>query len=221
MRTPQNHRWDTGQGAGGRGGLEIPRPSPLAPRPFRDNHGFTLAEIVLGAMVLAVAAAAILGAYVGQVTLNEHARNLSLAIQDANRVIERIRQKNASCGAAAPDASPLNLGVAENAADWDTWLGDAAKGGGKSIQPDPANNEFVYATCQNNQFGTVGACNASGDPIRVTVAVCWRHRGRIIGECAPIGAGLIQQDGAGSGRHLLGGVIESPAMLTTLVTCRG
>ena len=187
---------------------------------FMKRHssaGFTLAEIVLGAMVLAVAAAAILGAYVGQVTLNEHARNLSLAIQDANRVIERIRQTNASCGGAAPTAA-----AQDGQANWDAWL-TSAFGGGKSIQPDPANNEFVAVTCQNNVSGTPGACNASGDPFRVTVAVCWRHRGRIIGECRAAG-------GVGPGLEAWeavvmpaddANVIQSPAMLTTLVTCRG
>lgn len=185
------------------------------------SEGFTLAEIVLGAMVLAVAAAAILGAYVGQVTLNEHARNLSLAIQDANRIIERIREGNASCGANPVRVDALSL---TGFATWNAWLADTMTvtgGGGKSIQPDPNNNEFVAVTCQDNTTGAPEAdCQSPPDPLRVTVAVCWRHRGRIIGECnnaTPLTPG----DGQGSGPHLIGGVIESPAMLTTLVTCRG
>ena len=56
--------------------------------------GMTLIELVLGALTLVVAIAAILGAYLGQLTLNEHARNISLAVHDANRVIEQIRQEN-------------------------------------------------------------------------------------------------------------------------------
>jgi len=54
---------------------------------LHSSDGFTLAEVVLGGMALTVAIAAILGAYIGQLTLNEHARNLSAAIQDANWVI--------------------------------------------------------------------------------------------------------------------------------------
>lgn len=177
----------------------------------RLSAGFTLAEIVLGAMVLAVAAAAILGAYVGQVTLNEHARNLSLAIQDANRIIERIRQTNAGPGCTTPSA------VWPTGANWDAWLNDTTPvtgGGGKSIQPDPTNNEFIAVTCQDNTTNAVVAACTGVDPIRVTVAVCWRHRGRIIGECnntTPLT--IANPDGDN--------VTESPAMLTTLVTCRG
>jgi hypothetical protein len=52
------------------------------------------------------------------------------------------------------------------------------------------------------------------EPLQVTVAVCWRHRNRVIGECAWDGVALSANDADGDG------VIESPAMLTTLVTCR-
>lgn len=181
------------------------------------NQGFTLAEILLGGMVLTIAIAAILGAYVGQVTLNEHSRNLSLAIQDANRIIERIRQQNADCGAAAtPQIIPPGV------TRWDLWLTP------KSM---PAvNNELIVVTCQNSgatQYCPAGqmggewhAAGAAGtaDPLRVTVAVCWRHRGRVIGECSgtPLQADVtvtVPNDDAS--------IIESPAMLTTLVTCRG
>lgn len=184
------------------------------------SNGFTLAEVVLGGTVLAVAIAAILGAYVGQVTLNEHARNLSLAIQDANRVIEQIRQDTASC--TAPDVNaPLLAGVVDGN-DWNGWMNAV----GKSIQPNPQNNEFVQVTCQSNAGGnpppTPCATPAGGtDPIRVTVAVCWRHRGRIIGECLDTPTLTPGGDADGSGPHNIAGVVESPAMLTTLVTCRG
>ena len=185
-----------------------------------QHSGFTLAEVALGGAVLFVAVAAILGAYVGQVTLNEHARNLTLAIQDANRVVEQIRQDTASCGGAPPKAAAPG-GFNDN---WNGWLG----GVGKSLRPDPANNELVGVTCQNNTTGTVlaapnGCSNppAGTDPIRVTVTVCWRHRGRIIGECAPNGTALQFTDNQGTGPHNVAGVMESPAMLTTLVTCRG
>ena len=174
--------------------------------------GFTLAEVVLGGTVLAIAVAAILGAYVGRVTLNEHARSLSLAIQDANRIIEQIRQQTASCGT-NPDASaPGGFG-------WDTWL---TNNGEKSIQPVPADNELVVVTCQDSGgTATFPTCTGT-DPIRVTVAICWRHRNRIIGECIPTGATLqAGGDTDGNGPHNIAGVVESPAMLTTLVTCRG
>src|SRR3989338_10195597 len=133
-----------------------------------SSDGFTLAEVVLGGMALSVAIAAILGAYIGQLTLNEHARNLSVAIQDANRIIEQIRQQNSGC--TTPSASPPG-----GFATWDVWLNDTSPtgGGGKSIQPTPNVNELVVLTAQNRD-GTPLAANAN--PIRVTAAVCWRHR---------------------------------------------
>ena len=177
-------------------------------------EGFTLAEIVLGGMLLSIALAAILGSYVGEVTLNEHARNLSLAIQDANRVIEQIRQNNAACSPNPP------LAQWPSGASWDGWLNDPAAGGGKSLQPDPTNNELVVVTCQAQAGGAPVDCTAAGpDPLRVTVAVCWRHRGRIIGECAANGAAL-QPDETVSVPNEDLDIIQSPAMLTTLVTCR-
>ncbi len=166
-------------------------------------------------MVLAVAISAILGAFLGQVTLNEHARNLSLAINDASRVIEQIRQQNSPCN---PGPNP-SLAAPGGGTNWDAWLTGA--GGGKSLRPDPANNELVVVTCQDAAGGAPPlACDGTGatNPVRVTVAVCWRHRGRTLGECTSVGA-LAPNDG-GNGPNNLPGVVESPAMLTTLVTCR-
>ena len=198
--------------------------------------GFTLAEILLGGVVLAVAAAAILGAYVGQVTLNEHARNLSLAVHDANRVIERMRQDNsgANCAAGVRVTSPAG------SATWDAWLGNIGAGGGKSVGVNAAaaaTNERIVVTCQDRNGGNLASdyCganqggdyqaqvgNTSFDPLRVTVAVCWRHRGRTIGECTfnPATSIWTPVDGA-NGPNRTVGVIESPAVLTTLITCRG
>ena len=182
----------------------------------RCSAGFTLMEVLLGGMVLAVAISAILGAYIGQVTLNEHARNLSLAINDASRVVEQIRQRNSPCAGATPSsnfpawtaANPTCTGAAPTTS-WDDWLQRCD--GGKSVPPTPLSNERILLTCQN--VAGTAACGASEDPLRLTVAVCWRHRGRTIGECTPAGA-LVQSDLDGDG------VFESPAMLTTLVTCR-
>lgn len=190
-----------------------------------SRSGFTLIEVLLGGVVLAIAAAAILGAYVGQVTLNEHARNLSLAVQDANRIIEQLRQQNASCGVNPPSASwPAVTAACTNpgtaTTSWDDWLQRC--GGLKSLRPDPANNEFVAVTCQDAGATVTAACNAiAANPIRVTVAVCWRHRGRIIGECKNNGAALIGDDTLAYPGTDTASVIDSPAMLTTLVTCRG
>jgi len=171
-------------------------------RPRRDR-AFTLAELIIGAAVLAIAITALLGAFLGQTTLNEHARNLTWAINDANRVMERIRQLNTGCAGAPSSAVPSECGDGDDAcASWDAWLDDPVAGGGKSLEPDPDNNELLVPTA------------VAGDPLQITVAVCWRHRGRIIGECEANGAALTQDDADGDG------TIESPAMLSTLMTCR-
>src|SRR3990167_4535612 len=113
------------------------------------SSGFTLIEVVLGAMTLAVAIAAILGAYLGQLTLNEHARNISLAVHDANRVIEQMRQENTPCTVFTNPPRPEI--VPAGAASWNGWM-DAA-GVTKSLQPNPAVNELIVVTCQDADGG--------------------------------------------------------------------
>lgn len=200
--------------------------------------GFTLIEMVLAALTLLIAFGAILGAYFGQLTLNEHARNLSLAVHDANRVIEQMRRNNIACGS-LPTARAFagNPSVFFN--NWDAWLAETlvnSGGGGKSLG---AATERIFVTCQDRDGGALATdyCNAAQvatgvngewvsnagsvnhDPLRVTVAVCWRHRTRVIGQCTWDGANLQPNDLTPPIGTV--GVIDSPAMLTTLVTCRG
>ena len=196
--------------------------------PGRASRGYTLVEVMIAGAVVAIAITALLGAYLGQIILNEHARNLTWAVNDANRVMERLHQLNTGC--ATPSAvSPIGT-------TWNAWLADtgATGGGGKSVQPAPDTNELIVVTCQDRDGGTASsdycASNQTGtgewhqkpagptsdNPISVTVTVCWRHRNRTIGECT-WNAGtstLTPSDTDGDG------VIESPASLATLMTCR-
>ena len=48
---------------------------------------FTMVELIIAAAILAIAISALLGSFIGQVTLNEHSRNLTWAINDATRVM--------------------------------------------------------------------------------------------------------------------------------------
>lgn len=192
-------------------------PEQAVYRQHQASAGFTLIEFLLGGLVLAIAITAILGAYIGQVTLNEHARNLSLAIQDANRVIEQMRQDTSSgCTSPPTLVAPAPGGAGAGLTNgWNAWINAS-----KSLQPDPTNNELVVVTCQASAGGNALDCDTPlTDPVRVTVAVCWRHRNRIIGECTALGAALQPNPGAAGGADAQ--VTESPAMLTTLVTCRG
>ena len=192
----------------------------------RRARGLTLVEVVLGVLTLALIAAAVLGAYIGQITLNEHARNLSLAIQDVSRVIEQMRRENVGC--TSPEVVPAG------ATSWDAWL--QAQVPGKSI-PGVGTAERIVVTCSHqngpasglcgngNQVGSGEWTSAGGttalDPLSITVAVCWRQRSRTIGECTyNAGTGVMTPVDGANGPNEVVGVIESPAMITTLVTCR-
>lgn len=155
----------------------------------------------MGAAMLAMAIVTLLGTFLGQLTLNEHARHLAWATNDASRVMEQLRRQNSGASCAAPSATPP-----AGFASWDAWLADttANGGSGKSLQPNPAVNELVVVT------------SSGTDPLTVTVAVCWRHRNRTLGECTWNGAALAANPGAGGNPQ----VTESPAMLMTFMTCR-
>ena len=164
-----------------------------------SSRGFTLIECLLSLVVVLLGMLAVLNTHVSQTALSEHARNTSLGLQDVTRVIERVRQQNGGVGCATPSvAAPAGF------ASWDAWLNDtgATGGGGKSIQPNPTTQELVAVT------------SSGTDPITVTVATCWRHRNRTIGECTWNGSALSASDTNGDGR------ITSPAALSTVVTCR-
>ena len=187
------------------------------------KKGATLVELMLAAVILAIALTALLEAFLGQIALNEQSRNLTWAMNDAARVMERLRQANSGCASTPSAVSPVGT-------SWNAWLIDAGAtgGGGKSIQDD----EQVFVTCRDLDGGALQAdycsdnqtgagewhdkpvADTSLDPINVSVAVCWRHRNRVVGECAWDGTALIADDADGDG------VIESPAMLSTLMTCR-
>jgi type II secretory pathway pseudopilin PulG len=195
---------------------------------MRQSHpGFTLVELLIGAVMMVIAITALMGAFFGQTVLNEHARNLTWAVNDAGRVLEQMRRVNTGDACAVPDAS-----APAGYANWNAWLAAAAGvgGGGKSIQPTPNTNELIVVTCRDNTTAAlcgdddqvsagewaVAAPNTNFDPIQVSVAVCWRHGLRTIGECT-WNAGtqtLTANDADGDG------TVESPGMLSTVITCR-
>jgi prepilin-type N-terminal cleavage/methylation domain-containing protein len=199
------------------------------------QRGLTLAELLLSMLVLALVATALIGAYIGQTSLNEHGRNVVLAMQDVTSVMEQIRQQNAPCAGANPSVLPP--AAVPLFPTWDAWLAAGAGGGGKSLRPTAETLERIVITCQDNNTPPNYCNSANGqvtindqwwvggggpfDPIRVTVAACWRHRGRIMGECQIGGGGALVPNDAppvGDGS----GVIDLPrdSTLTTLVTCQ-
>jgi len=218
---------------------------------------FTMIELMIGVAILAIAITALLGAFIGQMQLNEHARNLTYATNDATRVMEQLRLLNTgpSCKASGTVGIPSAI-PPPGFYTWDAWLAapaSAGGGGGKSVEPTFPNHELIVVTCHNNDLsqycGT--ADNNSGqigytsvgpqgewqqlaatppfsdttfDPIRLDVAVCWRvgagpSRQRIIGECAwnATTNSLFADNTTDANKN---GVIDSPVMLTTIMTCR-
>lgn len=169
----------------------------------RRAKGFTLIELLIGVTLLVIGLITMLGFLTSQFALNEQARNASWALNDAGRVMERIRQVNSGAGCAAPSATaPAGF------ADWNAWLSDMSVngGGGKSVQPDPDANELIVV-------GTSGT-----DPLTITVSVCWRQRDRTVGECAWDGAVLSADESVAMVTDTA--AIDSPVMLSTVMTCR-
>ena len=201
--------------------------------PPASSSGLTLIEVLIVIFTLAVALTTLLGSYFWQLMLGEHSRNLGLAVHDANRVVEQLRRQNVG-GLGCPLSVIPVVGTS-----WDAWLADTSAngGGGKSFPVNPAAEERIAVTCVRRDAPTppvgadycgrvdqVGAgewhaglntADTNYDPLRVTVTVCWRHRGRAIGECTWNGTSLVANDANANG------VIESPVMVTTLVTCKG
>ncbi len=167
------------------------------------QEGFTLIEMMMGASIMAVVGAALVGALLGQSSLNATARNLTAAMSDATRIMEEIRQQNtgANCLAGIPSAA-----APKNRSSWDYWLyNDAAKTIPTGV---PDRLERIAVTCteegdqnrdgiQNNAVCGKGGARpqVSGgewnnppntpttfDPIRVSVAVGWVQGQRVIGQ---------------------------------------
>ena len=166
-------------------------------------------EFLIAAMVFTVSIVALLGAYVSQSALNEHARNLSWAMTDASRVMEEIRRRNSNpCAGGAVPVATSPLGGVNPGPGWDDWLLGA--GGGKSL-------EQATAPARSQEYVVVSGIEGD-DPMQITVAVCWRERARIVGECEWNGAVL--NPSQGSNGFLNDGIIQSQVMLTTRMTCR-
>lgn len=214
-------------------------------RAASQRGGFTLVELLLGASILSVAIVALMGAFFGQSFLNAHARFLGAAMNDATRVLELIRQQNAGTGCTLPSARPPS-GESWNA--WfdanNAKSIDQPNKNTMELIAVTCQNEAGTVYCGPNQTGRlewtpwynaaahggVAAANSNEPIIRVTVAVGWRQQQRNIGQA---GAGsefsyVTEVRGKNPPTEVFrigpdadaDGVIESQALLTTLVACR-
>ncbi len=208
----------------------------------------------MGASILSIVLVALLGGFVGQSSLNTHARNLTAAMNDATRVMEQIRAQNVrgrgTCAinppypTAEPPGRPYTGWALIN---WNTWFNRGGAGTPKSINLRNRNLlEVVVVTCQNEDGTAYCGPNQTGqhewrpwfnggvppggtqvapttfDPLRVTVSVGWRQQQRIMGGGASgseftYSAGQVR---VGPDTGGVGGLIDSQAMVTSLVTCR-
>ncbi|MBU4589878.1 MAG: prepilin-type N-terminal cleavage/methylation domain-containing protein [Candidatus Omnitrophica bacterium] len=118
----------------------------------KKNTGFTLLELMIGAAVLILALVGLIAAYIGCFALNEKARNLTVATNDAQCVMEEIRDRNTA----------FNI----TQEDWSAWAAtDPPDGGGCST----LDNETITVTYPS---GT------GARPLEIIITVSWTEKGR-------------------------------------------
>lgn len=116
------------------------------------KSGFTLLELLIGTAVLIVALVGLIAAYTGCFVLNENARNLTIAINDAQCVMEEMRDRNITS----------NI-VQEN---WTTWAATDLPNGGGCNSLD---NENIVVTYPSGTTVT---------PLRILATVNWTEKSR-------------------------------------------
>ena len=115
--------------------------------------GFTLMELVVASAILVVALVGLIAVFVGSFTLSEGARNLTIATNDAQTVMEEIRD--------------YNIPSLITAEDWTVWAqADISQGGGGC---NSLNNESIQVTYPSGQ---------SANPLEIMVTVNWTERER-------------------------------------------
>lgn len=70
-------------------------------------RGITLVELLIGAALLLAIMLAVFSTALLQARANRHARNLSAAMNDVNRVMERLWYENRGAGGAVSDRGRL------------------------------------------------------------------------------------------------------------------
>lgn len=114
--------------------------------------GFTLLELMIGVTVLIIALVGLIAAYTGCFSLNESARNLTIAINDAQCVMEEIRAMNI----------PTNI----TAEGWTNWAANNPPNGGGCNR---LNNEAITVTYPSGTTAT---------PLEILITVNWTEKNR-------------------------------------------
>lgn len=111
-------------------------------------NGFTLLELMISAAILVVTLVALLATYISLAALIESSRNTTTAINDANRVIEQMRNSAAT--------SFLTM----TSSNWTSW---AAANGAGTLTSEQVAFSFNCTSC---------------DLTMATVNVSWSERNR-------------------------------------------
>lgn len=132
-----------------------------AARNFREGRrGFTLLELMVTAGILVVSLLALLATYISLAALIESSRNTTVAINDANRVIEQMRNSA---------ATSFTSMVSTN------WTGWASSNGANTLTDEQV------GFCYYNLNGTLIFCSngsTSANPVQVNINVSWTERSR-------------------------------------------
>ena len=154
------------------------------------NKSFTLMELMIAALVLALVLVGLLASYISCMQLTEIARNTSLAMNEIRIKVEEIEQQ-----AEQPIVAAHNF---------------------SSIEVDYDDISFPLTTSLNG-MGVSYVDASNPDLLEITVTVCWRQsRGRVVGEDTNLNGSL----DAGEDVSPLNSMLDSPAQVKTYIVSR-
>ncbi|MBU2541035.1 MAG: hypothetical protein KJ593_03940 [Candidatus Omnitrophica bacterium] len=156
--------------------------------------GFTLAELMIAALVLVTVLVGLLASYVACLDLNETNSNMTLALNAAQEKLAEIRDYSFSNICTDFNNTTFNL---------------------DGIMPTGESMAMIY-TYVDSDFNSCSTynCSCDYDVIRVVISVCWRQKsGRVIGEDKDLD-GIIDTDEDVNNN----GQIDSPAQIVTFLT---
>lgn len=194
----------------------------------------TLVEVMIAAAVLMIVITGLVGSFVALGSLRESAKNLTLAVNDAAKVMEEIHSTTFSNLRNSASVSYCDA----HGGTWETKVNVTSPGSYLSIDWDgdgiTSDDEHIDIVCCDSSAVAGGqACteannanvapNSNTDLIDVYVTVSWREgrgTGRVIGEDANLNGVLDSgEDGTYAGGTT--GRLDSPAQLVSKVTDRG
>lgn len=164
--------------------------------------GFTLAELMVAALILITILVGLLASYVTCFDLNETSKNFTLAMDAINQKMAEVSDYSFSniCS---------NFGISNSTftlSDSDFQLMPAG---------DSRGNIYVYPyTTSSISSACASGCTCDYTMLRVVISVCWRQKsGRVIGEDKDLD-GVLDSGEDTNGNNQ----IDSPAQLVTFLT---